>query len=218
MPQRPNTDGALGTALGGSSLNVAYIIRLDVETDPLFAWTGYGDLVFGASETGDPSLDSQTFYGITHLVADIGAVEDSHGSNGLKIVLPGIDLTAPAMQQVVYDKRKWQFKAARIWLLFLDDNGAIIGKPIRVRSGKMDQMKVIETDDGEGIVECMVESAQAYAGEALNTRYSEQAELDATDNSQRYVWQLANQNPTVGKRTLFGDRVSRPRTGFWIFG
>jgi hypothetical protein len=82
----------------------------------------------------------------------------------------------------------------------------------------MDQMKVIETDDGEGIVECMVESAQAYAGEALNTRYSEQAELDATDNSQRYVWQLANQNPTVGKRTLFGDRVSRPRTGFWIFG
>ena len=201
MSQRPNTDGTLGVTLDGPTLTLVYILRLDVEGDPLFAWTGFGDLTFAAGETGDAALDGQTFAGITHLVVQIGAVEDAQGgSSGLEIVLPGADLLDEAMRQVVYDRRKWQFRSGRVWLAFLDEDEQIIGKPVRIKSGRMDKMTVEENDDGTGTITCILEGQQAYASEAIATRYSEQAEVDASDNSQRYVWALANMTPAMGQR------------------
>ena len=201
MPQRTNTDGTLGSYLDGSTITLAYILRMDIVGDPVFVWTGYGDLTFGASETGDSALDGQTFQGITHLIADISPVEDGQGgSNGVEVSLPGIDYNDEAMRQIVRDKRRWQFLPGRLWLVFLDNTtGAVVGKPVRLRSGKMDQIIVGEDDEGTGVVACTIESQQAYASEALNTRYSEQSDLDATDTSQKWVWQLANMNPQIGK-------------------
>jgi hypothetical protein len=204
MGARENTGtGALSTALDGTSLNMAYILRLDIVTDPVFIWTGLGDLSFGAGVTGDTALDGQTFFGITHLVADIGAVEDQQGgSGGLEIVLPGVDLTDEALRQIVWDRRKWQFLPGRLWMVFLDDNGAVIGKPVRMRSGKMDQVLVRESNDGTGVVKIVVESQQVYASEASSTRYSEQYMIDATDTSQNWIWQLANMSPIIGKNNM----------------
>jgi hypothetical protein len=218
MPARPNTStGALSTALDGQTLNMAYILRLDITTDPVFAWTGMGDLTFAAGATGDSALDGQTFQGITHLVADIGAVQDQQGgTNALEISLPGVDLTDEAMRQIVYDRRKWQFKPGRLWLVFLDDAGAVIGKPVRLRSGKMDLMTVQENDDGTGIVKCIVESQQAYASEPLASRYSEQSNVDATDTSQKYVWQLANMTPTIGKNNMLSAMSQAGQD--WVWG
>lgn len=199
MAQRANTDGAVGTALDSDILTLVYIIRLDVVGDPLFAWTGFGDLVFAPGQTGDAALDGQTFQGITHLVAEVGAVQDGRGgSSGLELSLPGVDLTDEMMRQVVYDARRWQFQPGRVWMAFLDADENIIGKPIRIKSGKMDQMPVEESEEGVGIVKCVIESAQAYSGDALATRYSEQVDIDPSDNSQRYVWALANMTPGMG--------------------
>ena len=39
---------------------------------------------------------------------------------------------------------------------------------------------------------------QSYVSQALNTRYSQQNELDATDTSQDYVHDLANRQPGIG--------------------
>lgn len=210
----------MGTALDGRTLNLAYIIRLDVEGDPLYAWTGFGDLTFTAGQTGDAALDGMTFQGITHLVADIGAVSDAQGGSGaLEVIVPGVDLMDEAMRQVVYDKRRWQFRTARVWLVLLDDSGALIGNPIRLRSGRMDQMPVKEDDDGTGTVKCVIESQQAYATGALSTRYSEQKELDTSDTSQDWVWQLANMTPALGQaNNLAGSGASLSSGGAGVGG
>lgn len=203
MPQRPNTTGALGTELDSNNLTVVWIIRLDITNDPLFAWTGFGDLTFAAGATGDTALDGQTFQGITHLIAEVGAVQDQQGgSTALEISVPGISLTDEAMRQVVYDRRVWQFKTAYAWLAFLDDNDNVIGNPVRVKSGRMDQMLVEESEDGTGVIRCVIEGQQAYSAEASGSRYSEQEELDPTDTSQKYVWALANMDPKTGSNNI----------------
>jgi hypothetical protein len=218
MAQRENTTGAVGTALDSGSVNWAYIIRLDVVDDPLFAWTGFGDLVFTAGQTGDTALDGFTFQGITHLIAEVGAVQDGQGGSGaLEITMPGVDLTDELMRQIVFDRRRWQFLPGRVWIALLDDNGNLIGKPIRMRSGHMDKMPVTEDDEGKGTIQCIIESQQAYATQALNTRYSEQKEIDSNDNSQDWVWQLANMTPALGQPNSLagsgGSVVAPPSNG-----
>lgn len=203
MAQRPNTTGAVGTALDSSAIELAYIIRLDIDSDPFLAWTGFGDLAFAPGQTGDAALDGQTFGGITHLVAEVGAVQDAQGGSGaLEVVVPGVDLMDELMRQIIYDARKWQFRRAWVWLALFDNSGVLIGNPIRLRSGRMDQMPVSEGDDGTGTVKCVIESQQAYATGAIATRYSETKELDPTDNSQDWVWQLANMTPVTGQATV----------------
>jgi hypothetical protein len=211
MAQRQNTTGAVGTALDSGSVNWAYIIRLDVEADPLFAWTGFGDLVFAPGQTGDTALDGFTFAGITHLIAEVGAVQDGQGGGGaLEITLPGVDLTDEMMRQIVYDKRRWQFLPGWVWIALLDDNGNLIGNPIRMRSGRMDKMPIVEEDDGKGTLKCVLEGQQAYATQANNTRYSEQKELDPNDNSQDWVWQLANMTPALGQPNSLAGGTGSP--------
>ena len=196
-------DPATKTATEAENLNLAWIIRLDIETDPVFAWTGFGDLTFGAGATGDAALDTFTFEGITHLIGEIGAVTDGDsGSDALELRLPGVDLQDELMKQVVYDKRKWKFRPGRVWLALFNDAGNVIGKPIRVKTGHIDQMAVQESEDGDGVIVCTIESQQSYAAEALNSRWSEQTELDPNDNSQQYVYALANMTPALGQANV----------------
>jgi hypothetical protein len=74
----------------------------------------------------------------------------------------------------------------------------------------MDQMVVAEDDDGTGTVACTIESQQAYASQATNSRYSEQGEIDPTDTSQKWVWQLANMTPAIGQAFRLAGGARRP--------
>jgi hypothetical protein len=194
-------DPSTGILIDSPTVGWAYFIRLDIDADPIIAWTGFGAYAF-ASNYPDAALAGKTFDGITHLVGEVSPVtEGQGGSEALMLTLPGVNMTDEAMRQVVYDRRRWQFRPAWVWVALLDATGAIVGAPIRLKSGRMDQMTVTEEDDGSGTVRCQIESAQSYQGEALATRYSEQKELDSTDLSQDYVWQLANMTPAIGEKT-----------------
>jgi len=195
-PLAPATDNALEAP----TVTLVYIVRLDIEGDPILVWTGYGDQLIDG--TGDDALDGLTFSGITHLVGEVGAAADGQGgSAALELALPGVDLQDEAMRQVVYDRRRWQYRRAWVWMAFLDEEENIIGRPFRLKTGRIDKMPVEEDDDGTGTVKCRIESQQAYAGEALASRYSETKELDPTDTSQDYVWSLANMEPNIGTKT-----------------
>lgn len=179
----------------------AYFIRLDIESDPILAWTGFGSYAF-APDFQDAALAGQTFQGITHLVADVSTVtEGQGGSEAVVLSLPGVDITDEAMRQVVYDRRRWQFRQAWLWVAMLSPQGAVVGVPIRLKSGRMDQMTIVEENDGSGTVKCQIESAQSYLSEALATRWSEQKDFDPSDTSQDYVWSLANMTPAIGEKT-----------------
>lgn len=189
-------DPALETALEQPVIRPVWILRLDIEGDPVYIWTGAGDLTITGS--GDSALDGYTFVGVGN-IGDIGVIQDTQkGSNALKLKLPGVELDKYLLDQIVNLKRVWQFRDAWVWFGLLDSSQSIVINPFRIKTGRMDSLTI--TDDGkEGTVSLVIESHQAYTGRALGTSYSEQKELDATDTSQDYIHDLANKQPSIGE-------------------
>ncbi len=194
-------DSATAAAVGNPIIPLAAIVRLYIVGDPLLAWTGLGDLVFGAGATGDPELDGATFKGIGSIIELAGISEGVGGTDGLAITLPGVDLNNLAMKQVIRDRNLWQFQRGLVWLMLINpDTGAITGKPFRVRTGRIDSMPYRQ-QNGEGSITAVIEGQQAYGTEALNSRYSEQPDININDTSQKWVWNLANMSAIIGKST-----------------
>jgi hypothetical protein len=189
---------ATKTAIDKPVLPLAVVLYLDVENDPLFAWTGIGDLPFLAAETGDPSLDGKTFKG-TGTIMEVGQIsEGAGGSDALEITLPGVDIAEPMMRQIIRDRQRWQFRRAVVWLMALnEDTFAIEGKPFRIKTGRMDGMPYSENNSGS--IKLRIEGQAAYGNDALYTRYSEQLDINPADTSQKYVHSLANMTAELGK-------------------
>lgn len=196
-----NIDSATKSALSNPVLPIAAIIRLDIENDPLLAWTGIGDLVFAPGQTGDPALDGLTFKG-TAAISEIASITEGDGGSGaLELTAPGVDITDVAARQVIYNHNRFRFRQAWVWLVLFDEvTGAIVGKPFRVKTGRIDQMPYQEDESGKATIKCRIESQASYSEEALNTTYSGQKDIDSTDNSQDWVTALANQTPGIGQQ------------------
>lgn len=194
-------DANTSSHLGDQSLNVVYILRMDIPIDPVTVWSAWGQKTFTAGQTGDAALDGQTFDGVTHMIGEISAAQDEvGGSQSLELTMPGVDINSDLLRQVVRDKRQWQFRQAWLWMAFVDGNLNILGKPFRLKTGRMDQMVLSEDQSGVGSVKAVVEGQQAYASEALNTRYSETKDLDPADISNDFAAALANMVPTIGQK------------------
>lgn len=190
---------ATATGLNNKVLPLASIIYLDILNDPLFAWSGVGDLVFTAGQTGDPLLDGVTFSGTGNLI-EVSAVSDGiGGSDTLEIALPGVDITQPILRQLITNRNRWQFRRAVVWMMLLDETTyAIVGKPFRIKTGRMDKMPLTE-NKSNGIVKCAIEGQAAYGNTPLGSRYSEQIDLNPSDISQTFVHSLANMSATLGQ-------------------
>ncbi len=195
---------ATATAVSAPILPLAAIVYLDILDDPLFAWTGIDDLIFTAGQTGDISLDSKTFKGIGTIIEISNVSEGVGGSDALEMSLPGVDPLQPMMKQLITDRRRWQFRRAIVWMLVLDPvTGSIEGKPFRIKTGRMDKMPYTESNQG-GVIKVKIEGQQAYGSEPLNSRYSEQVDLNPNDNSQKWVHSLANITPDFNAEVSSG--------------
>lgn len=194
-------EAATATATGQPVLPLAALVYLDVENDPLYAWTGIGDLIFTAGQTGDPSLDGKTFTGLGTIVEISNASEGVGGSDALEISMPGVDPNEPMMRQLVTNRQRWQFRRAIVWMMILDpETEAIEGKPFRIKTGRMDKMPYTEGKQG-GVIKVRIEGQQAYGNEPLNSRYSEQVDLNPLDTSQKWIHSLANMPVDLSKST-----------------
>lgn len=191
-------DNATAIATTQSILPLATIIRLDIVGDPVFCWTGIGDLAFAAGETGDGALDGQTFLG-TGTAVEIGVSSDgAGGSDVLELALAGVSISDPILRQIIFNHNRWQFKPAYVWLVLLDPvTNIIVGKPFRIKTGRIDQMPYDESK-GKGVVKCKIEGQQSYGNQPLATRYSEQKDIDPNDISQDFVYSLANMTASFG--------------------
>jgi hypothetical protein len=191
-------DPATALAFQKSDLPLAILFYLDILGDPTFAWTGLGDLVFTAGQTGDANLDGKTFSG-TGTAIEIGSFVDRvGGSDVLELSLPGVDLSMPELRQLIYNKNRWQFRRAVVWMMTLDPvTYAIVGKPFRVKTGRMDQMPYTEDSSG-GVVKCRIEGQQSYGQQPSLTRYTEQNDINPNDVSQNFVYSLANMTASIG--------------------
>jgi len=188
-------------------LRPVWIIRLDIDTDPVYAWTGRGDLTIGASETTDDALNGNTYIGLCN-IGTISPIKDTEkGSAAVKLSLPGVDLTQTALLEVLVNSRAWQYRQAWIWFGVLNTDLNLVIKPIRVKTGRMDQLS-ITGGAGDGAVNVVVESHQAYTSRASKTRFSQQKEIDPTDTSQDYIHDLANKQPGIGETSaMIGSRL-----------
>lgn len=187
-----NLNSATSTGFDNLLLPMAAIVYLDVLGDPLFAWSGIGDLTFTAGQTGDANLDGYTFQGIGSIVEIGNSSEGIGGSDSLEISLPGVDINDNELKQIITNRNQWQFRRAVVWLVLFDpDTYAIIGQPFRIKTGRMDQMPYTENKGG-GVIKCVIEGQQSYGNTPLSTRYAEQTDLNPNDTSQKYVFWLAN--------------------------
>lgn len=195
-------------ALDKPELPLAAILYLDILGDPLYCWSGIGDLVFAAAQTGDPSLDGLTFNGTGTLIEISSVSEGVGGSDALEIALPGVDLAQPMLRQLITNRNRWQFRRAVVWLMALDPvTYAIAGNPFRIKTGRMDQMPYTENAKG-GVVKCKIEGQQSYGDTPLASRYSEQIDINSADVSQKYVHSLANMTAALGQPSASPSNIA----------
>jgi hypothetical protein len=182
-------DAATSTNVGKAILPIGFILYLDILDDPLFAWSGIGDLTFGAAET---------FKG-TGEVVEISNISDGlGGSDAFEVSLMGVDPLQPAMRQIMTNRNRWQFRRAVAWMITFDgDTLAPSGKPFRIKTGRMDKMPYTEDRDG-GRIKCRIEGQQVYGDAALSSRYSEAIDINPNDTSQKYAHALSNKTPQLG--------------------
>lgn len=170
---------------------------LDIADDPLWAWTGTYPIDMGSGNT-DELLDGQTFQAVG-VMAEIGAVEDSEGGGSpLQLQFPATDPAQPLFEQIISDARKWQYRDAVFWFSYVDGDGVLLYEPRRLRTGKMDDLKLVHPEDGARI-SLSIGGHTSHAQRSLDSRYIEQRDLiDPTDSSQDWVHDLANKNPAIG--------------------
>lgn len=191
-------DAATQAALVAPTIYPVWLIRLDFVGEPVYIHTGLGPLSFVSGF--DTPLNGLTFNGIGN-VGSISVITDGiDGSQAVTLTLPGVNLANDYLHQIVVDADLWQRQLAYIWLATFDGANNLVGKPFRVKSGRIDQLNLtIDPDSKTGSIDVVIESQQAYSSTALGSRYVEQNQIDSTDNSQAYVYDLANKTPTIGQ-------------------
>lgn len=196
---RPDLDPATATALQDDKIYAVWMLALEIDSDPVYINTGLTNLSFPGGSGYDPPLVGPTFIGSGN-VGSIDAITDSRdGSQSLKLSLPGVDLADDYLHQIINNSDLWQMKRAYIWLAVVTESGAVIGKPLRVKTGRIDQLTIsIDPDNNTGTLDCTIESQASYNGDATNSKYSDQARIDPNDTSQIFVSWLANQVAQIG--------------------
>lgn len=186
----------------GQTIYGIWFIRLDIANDPVYIHTGLGNITFATGLGYDTALSGPsglTYNGIGNVGSIDPIVDSIDGSQAINLTLPGVDLTLNYLYQLVGNADLWQRRQA--WLFFgvADSNFNLVGKPIRIKTARMDQMPInIDPGANTGTLQVTLESLQAYNDEALFSRYSEQNQIDATDTSCSYMGNLANQQPGIG--------------------
>lgn len=198
-----NLDAATAAAQLLPVVRPGFLVRLEIDGDPLFAWSGLGSFNSAGFADAkliedDPATGLPPIYRGMGALGKIGTITDTDkGSRGVKLELSGVSLAEPELKQIVFESRKWQFRKGYIFMVNLDADNAVIGEPFRVRSGRMENMKIVRGNkDGISTITMDLVGYSAYLSEPLFSRYSEQKDLDATDTSQDYVHDLANYDPS----------------------
>ena len=175
-----------------------WFLWLDIEDDPLFAFTGIGEIAFAEDETGDAALDGNTFAGIG-VAAMIGDIEESeNGSGATRITIPGVDPALPGFKPLIADRKKWQFRRAVLWFSYMTEDGTgLVDDPQREKTGRLDGLEVTHDRD-TCTISINIEGFAASGQYPTGTKYAEQPEIDPNDIGMSFVSDLVNKQPEIG--------------------
>lgn len=163
--------------------------KLDIENDPVAAWTGHG--LFAPSSSGDSELNGTTFDDAESFVS-ISDIKEDRGIGGpVTLTAMGHDLDEDLLRQVVRDKRAWRGKDAFLWLgLFDTDEVSVIADPVRIKTGVMTKMKVSRRDKNS-VVEITIDADVRNANNAP-FRWLDHTRIWSSDTLTTFMITLAN--------------------------
>jgi hypothetical protein len=84
----------------------------------------------------------------------------------------------------------------------------VVNKPTRVKTGRLDTLKIIR-EKGLGSILAALESHQANISQSQAKRLTDQKEIDATDTGMDYLFDLVNKPGGASAPTKFSGRSSR---------
>ncbi|PKR54399.1 hypothetical protein [Thalassospira marina] len=158
MTREIDTD--LATEFSAAKLGPIVAVRIGASAGDVRMWSGIGDLTFD----GATWLGAGDFLGVSEVTetADVQA-------NGVTFSLSGVspELVDMALRQIR------QGKPAEIYIGSMAENGALIGQPLRVFSGKTD-VPVISDDGTSCVVGVTAENALVDLERARVRRYTDQ--------------------------------------------
>lgn len=114
-----------------------FFCHLDVDGDPLWAWTGQGTKT--VTVASDPLLSAgQAFIGTGAVgqVSDIVQAADGSVAE-VTLTLLYVDFTDEAASDLVNAPSQWSMRAGVLWLGFIDSSGAVLADPVRLLTGRI---------------------------------------------------------------------------------
>lgn len=197
---------AIGT--GQSVIRPVLIGRLEIDSDPIRAWTGVG--TFAPSGSGDAALDGYTFDPINPYLEISKISEGWAGAGPVSITLQGNDLDDPALRQVVRDRRAWRGKKAYLWLGLLDSDLGVINYPVRIKTGVMTRM--LTTRDGRTSYVAVTIDSDIGRADSAPFRILDHVRFFPSDTFSTYLVKLSNKPngfDNQSKREVRGGGIRR---------
>lgn len=143
------------TALQTSVIRPVLLVRLDILSDPLTAWTGPG--LFAPTGTGDAALDDQIFAAAAPIVNLSEITEDKGIGGPVTLTVSGHALDEDLLRQIVRDKRQWRGRDAWLWMALLDDDQkTVISNPFRIKTGVITSITTLRAAD-EAVVQVTID-------------------------------------------------------------
>lgn len=177
------------TALSGNVIRQVLIVRLDIASDPLTAWTGPG--VFAPTGTGDAALDGQIF-ALAAPVVDLSNITEDRGIGGpVTLTVSGHALDEDLLRQVVRDKRQWRGRDAWLWMgLLTADQKSVISNPFRIKTGVITSITTVR-QAGESVVTVTIDKDLGNA-QSAPFRIQDHPRFYPADTFGTFMVQLAN--------------------------
>lgn len=185
-----------------------FLVYLDVAGDPVWAWTGHGNLPITAA--GDPLLaGGRTFMG-TGEIGGVGAI--THASDGsvqsMALTLAGADLSSPDFTAFVNDVAAWSQRPAVVWKAFartVPGSGVLVDPPFRMMTGRM--IHVATSNGRQPGIAVKIAARSAMDGQRISNWKLADAHQQAFypgDRALSFIPQL------IGKELRFGVRDNSP--------
>jgi hypothetical protein len=181
----PTMEGALAER----SVRPVLIGRLDIVSDPVYAWTGPG--IFAPTGSGDAALDGIIFDPADSFV-NISTVSEDQGIGGpVTITATANADDEPLLRQVVRDRRQWRGQPAYLWLGLLNsDESAVLNHPTRIKTGVITNMIVTREANSVGID--VVIDADLGNSQSAPFRITDHRRFYPDDDFTRFMINLGN--------------------------
>lgn len=174
-------------ASGAPVTNLAVLVELEFDPEPMRLWTGIGNLRWG----------NRTFAGAGTLLG-VGEVEEAAEVRSAVTTLSLSGVPGEVIDAALHVD--WQGKPATIWLALLTQAAELLGEPVQVLAGRMD---TLSWQEGEtATISLSVENRLVDLDRPRVRRYTDadqQAEFPG-DKGFEFVASIVEKELTWGRR------------------